>query len=666
MRLINTKTLKLHEFIGRPPPYAILSHTWGGSEVTLQEYQSRSRHHLHHHHHHHREADSNNGFAKILDACRRARSQGLEYAWVDTCCIDKTSSAELGEAINSMFKWYQDAAVCYAFLEDVSARHRDCSEKAACKATEGVMQPTTAGVGLTNSRWFTRGWTLQELIAPRNVEFYDREWNMIGEKQSMVSELRTITGIDTFVIQGGPLEQVSIARRMSWAAHRETSRVEDLAYSLLGIFGVNMPLVYGEGPKAFLRLQEEILRQSDDQTLFAWRADPSDDNKAQVRGLFASSPREFGNFFDGLLERRDSEGVVSRTKDHLVRLWDVESSSEPMSLKNRGIRITGQIQDVRARYERHDTVILLLNCCFGGNPGRTAGIYLRRQDKDRYARIRPDELASVEPTGGHITPLTLYGVRSTAEVRGHHYDQPWTSSYKIRRELAALEDPTFQDIQATKSRYEHAFYIESDSLKPWTLFGRFRLHGVLMADSRGLLRFFRFKPDAAYEDMMIKTYPGFHVVLLYRTRGSSDVILVVLGRKLGGVGVVNGDQQQHWVTATYLTRRELSDNSSRLLDAVGALTETTTASSEVSCDVMDYEFRLWLRLTPSMVEDVPVSQLQIAGPWPTSLGRSFARLGRAGVVKFVSWVAMITWFLTLSFVEGVDPEVVEWPGMMPE
>ena len=195
MRLINTKTFKLQEFIGKVPPYAILSHTWGDRETTLQEFQNRTY------------RKGSREIAKIFATCHQARSQGLDYAWVDTCSIDKASSTELGEAINSMFRWYREAAVCYAFLEDVSTKQ--------LAGPNRIRRPTSGGIGLSDSRWFTRGWTLQELIAPCNMEFYDKDWNLIGEKQDMVSELRNITGIDTFVLQGGPLEQVSIARRMS-------------------------------------------------------------------------------------------------------------------------------------------------------------------------------------------------------------------------------------------------------------------------------------------------------------------------------------------------------------------------------------------------------------------------------------------------------------------
>ncbi|RBR13291.1 uncharacterized protein FIESC28_08257 [Fusarium coffeatum] len=514
------------DFIGKVPPYAILSHTWGDRETTLQEFQNRTY------------RKGSREIAKIFATCRQARSQGLDYAWVDTCSIDKTSSTELGEAINSMFKWYRDAAVCYAFLEDISTK-QPAEPKRRWRSTSG-------GFGLTNSRWFTRGWTLQELIAPRNMEFYDKDWNLIGEKQDMVSELRNTTGIDTFVLQGGPLEQ--------------TSREEDIAYSLLGIFGVNMPLLYGEGARSFLRLQEEILKQSADQTLFAWRSTATGADKEEARGLFAHSPREFQNFLDR------GERSIERSeqaKDNLMRLWDSRAPREPWTVSNRGIRVTGRIQDLRPNYERYHTVILLLNCCFGGNPGRVVGIYLRRLDGDRYARIRPGELASVKPLRSIISPYSLYGLRHGDEVRGHYYDQPWTSSYTIRRELEELEHSKFENSQAAKERYEHGFYISAKGLKPTTIFGQYKLHGVMMTDARGLLRFFSFYPDDRHMDIVLKTYPNFRVVLLYKATTSSDLILVLLGRK------VQPDESggQHWVTATYLSRWELEEKSTSRRDS---------------------------------------------------------------------------------------------------
>nr|UWK20183.1 HET-domain containing protein [Trichoderma crystalligenum] len=601
MRLINVRSLKLQEFIGRVPPYAILSHTWGKHEVSLQDFQTQPH-----------QIDSS-GFAKIRATCRLAQNQGLDFVWVDTCCIDKTSSAELGEAINSMFKWYQHAAICYAFLEDVSAEKMDNTLHPI-----GTPQalPTTTGLGLafSRSRWFTRGWTLQELIAPRRLEFFDSHWKAIGEKKALATSLQDITGIDTFVIEGGPLEQVSVARRMSWAANRETTRQEDIAYSLFGIFGVNMPLVYGEGPKAFLRLQEEILKQSDDHTLFAWRAAPPTTDKQQTRGLFASSPAEFQNFLHRQTNLSAQDQQIHYRDDHLIRLWDSKMTQKPITITNKGIQITGRVHDIREHLAPFDTVVLVLNCCFGGDPLRAAGIYLRRQDEGRYARIRPDELASINPQGRHITQLTLYGLRQDAEIRGHHYDQPWTTSYQIRLELADSDLPQFGAISAARRKYEDAFYIQAKSLKQWTIFGQYKLHGVLITDSHGLLRFFSFDPDTPHLDMVLKTYDDFRAMLLFKPDGRSDWILIILGRKPPDA---NGSQL--WMDAIYLMKEDHQEDSSRLLKALKTCKENVTNSQINYLNISGGEQMILASLAPKRVEGILMSEVRLSGPWPTNI-----------------------------------------------
>ncbi|OJZ92803.1 hypothetical protein ASPFODRAFT_202564 [Aspergillus luchuensis CBS 106.47] len=250
MRLINARTLGLEEFVGQNfPKYAILSHTWGQDEVTFQDMQTPT-------------ATKKLGYAKIKHSCERALQDSLDYVWVDTCCIDKTSSAELSEAINSMMAWYAQSKICYAHLADVPPITDQGLDKAA----------------FSRSRWFTRGWTLQELIAPAELVFLAQDWSDIYEREILAGLISDITGISTSFLQVRlfseslkfELMSTSIAERMSWASNRETSRVEDMAYSLLGIFQVNMPLLYGEGSAAFRRLQEEIIKYSDDQSLFAW------------------------------------------------------------------------------------------------------------------------------------------------------------------------------------------------------------------------------------------------------------------------------------------------------------------------------------------------------------------------------------------------------------
>ena len=150
-------------------------------------------------------------------------------------------------------------------------------------------------------RYWTRGWCLQEVIAPSEVMFFDKEWLLIGSKAELKEEIEAITSIDRWVLTcSTPLSSISIAKRMSWAAARNTTLTEDMAYCLLGIFDVNMPLLYGEGPKAFVRLQEEILKKTTDLSLFAWLAN----EHTLFRGGLAESPAEFRSCGKICAERR--------------------------------------------------------------------------------------------------------------------------------------------------------------------------------------------------------------------------------------------------------------------------------------------------------------------------------------------------------------------------
>ncbi|KAK3994876.1 heterokaryon incompatibility protein-domain-containing protein, partial [Cladorrhinum sp. PSN332] len=258
MRLLNVKTHQLEDAIvtdTKFPPYSILSHTWGQEEVSFQDLTKGDE-----------LLQQLAGYTKILGCCAKSASEGFEHTWIDTCCIDKSSSAELSEAINSMFRWYSKAQVCYAYLSDVDGIGEDSPEK--------------DGSSFRRSRWFTRGWTLQELLAPVEVVFLNRDWEEIGTKSSLASVIASFTRIDAGALKK-PLcgsEAVShhcagysIAQKMCWAAWRKTTREEDRAYSLMGLFGVNMPLLYGEGgEKAFARLQSQIMEQSSDDSIFAW------------------------------------------------------------------------------------------------------------------------------------------------------------------------------------------------------------------------------------------------------------------------------------------------------------------------------------------------------------------------------------------------------------
>jgi hypothetical protein len=221
------------------PPYAILSHTWGsnGEEVTFKDITGHT-------------GKNKPGYAKIQFCGNQAANDGLQYFWVDTCCINKSSSAELTEAINSMFRWYREAAKCYVYLSDVSKGNYDEYDH----LSRSIWKSAFCG-----SRWFTRGWTLQELIAPISVEFYSSEGMRLGDKRSMEQQIHEITSIPVRALRGNPLSDFSFEERLSWATKRETTREEDKAYSLLGIFDIYMPLIYGEGGEnAFKRLRKKI------------------------------------------------------------------------------------------------------------------------------------------------------------------------------------------------------------------------------------------------------------------------------------------------------------------------------------------------------------------------------------------------------------------------
>lgn len=271
MWLISTNSYQLEEFLDSSvaPPYAILSHTWGNNEPTFKSVCEAGGD---------QQARQN---TKIRYTCEQAKNHGLSHAWIDTICIDKDSSAGLTEAINSMYRYYEEAQYCYAFLTDVDGGGLRLHDTGRAREE------------FKKAKWFTRGWTLQELIAPTEVLFYDRNWGALGVRSALFGLISEITTIDHQVLRDprAYLRSCSIAKRMSWAAGRKTTRTEDEAYSLLGIFEVSMPMVYGEGRNAFIRLQEEILRRSTDLSIFAWTYD--DSLPPEECQLLARSPKAF-------------------------------------------------------------------------------------------------------------------------------------------------------------------------------------------------------------------------------------------------------------------------------------------------------------------------------------------------------------------------------------
>ncbi|TBU35788.1 heterokaryon incompatibility protein-domain-containing protein [Dichomitus squalens] len=373
MRLLDTET---GHFVNNPGtvPYAILSHVWDRRELSYQDAlqiqnssqltavvdevsPSQSPTLVSH---------TSSAFSiaysssildhpdltsKVREACRVAREHGYRYIWIDSCCIDKTSSSELSEAINSMHRWYRDASVCYAFLADVPTANR--------------AEIRSPGSPFYQSRWFTRGWTLQELIASRSLVFLSRDWVALGTKVSLVDVVETITGIDQDILRHQKsLDQVSVARRMSWASRRSTTRVEDEAYCLLGIFGINMETLYGEGRHAFFRLQEKILMQIPDQSIFAWGlpfprhipppAPPEVLDLVTLDAtLFARAPSDFAH----------SDAIVSLSH-HGFRTKLQRSTLQPpeYSFSSYGLRTELPVVPAHAHYTTPDYVFVILAC----------------------------------------------------------------------------------------------------------------------------------------------------------------------------------------------------------------------------------------------------------------------------------------------------------------
>jgi ankyrin repeat protein len=384
MRLLETDNIELREFTDHEiPPYAILSHTWGAEEITLRDLEKN------------RIVVGREGYEKIKQCCSVAADRGFKYLWVDTCCIDKTSSAELSEAINSMYRWYEEAGECYAYLSDVPSK-----------------------VEFSKSRWFTRGWTLQELIAPSAVIFFNEKWKVLGTKEGLKQVIYDCTRIPANILSGKDgLETLSVAQKMSWAAKRETTRVEDRAYSLLGIFGIHMPLIYGEKETAFIRLQEEIMKISDDHTLFAWK---SGDNRG---GLLATSPAAF----------IDSSNIVEFTPFDTV--------SNPLTVSSRGVHL--ELRFVGANKQGLGLVVLHCKERDGGNAPiaifvRDSFLTMSQFERVRSETFQPLDLGRLRPSQ---YPLRRVCIRKGRVVRTQKLEDPGNYD-NLDQEDFTLELPT--------------------------------------------------------------------------------------------------------------------------------------------------------------------------------------------------------------------------------
>ncbi|KAG6362695.1 hypothetical protein INS49_007788 [Diaporthe citri] len=384
MRLISTQSLKVVSIReDEIPPYAILSHTWDKDEVTLQEMQgfgaellsTASRIDL---------LKAKQGLRKVLHAANLAASEGHDWIWIDTCYIDKTSSAELSEAINSMYRWYQGSEICYVYLSDARLGDKEL-QKSGDESLGRLIQ---------DSRWIACGWTFQELIAPSSVLFYSSDWSFIGRSSEdhIIRTLAEATGIDIGVLSGDiATQEVSVANRMRWASKRKTTRKEDMAYCLMGLFSVSMPLLYGEGGvRSFIRLQNEILQATDDQTISAWSTPPGSKDNIRASGLLAESPAYF----------RDAPSMYPMSD------WYQPEISTPWSMTNRGLMVQLYLQpsksDGSTKEDSADDFVAVLNCSAEISRVDYLGrewirdysptISLRRLWGDQFARMHGDEV----------------------------------------------------------------------------------------------------------------------------------------------------------------------------------------------------------------------------------------------------------------------------------
>ncbi len=416
----------------RTPKYAILSHTWETEEVLFDDICDPAQ----------PLPSQKKDLAKLRGGCVRARRNGYRYIWIDTCCINKSSSAELSESINSMFQWYHKSARCYAYLADVNATGAD-------------------GVAFEKSRWFTRGWTLQELIAPEHDCFYDTYWSFLGRRhaditafddshaEDLAERISLTTGIPIPILRwprksledffrlllkrlnsddyydaglSEALSSFSIAQKMSWAARRLTTRVEDEAYSLMRLFGVNMPLLYGEGRHAFFRLQQEILRTSNDQSILA----SVQENSGRIWEpcpLLASSPRSFS---DSSVER-PTVGVPVWPRDNtqplpgapklspFAKALEISLCLCPLNLEP----FYGEPRRSHGRAERGTYYFGILDCVYQTDFMSHPAIVLQDVDMTRqnFVRVNGYQLRKTSPVDLTTTSPELWSDKSIDSER---------------------------------------------------------------------------------------------------------------------------------------------------------------------------------------------------------------------------------------------------------
>ncbi|KAL4072666.1 heterokaryon incompatibility protein-domain-containing protein [Scleroderma yunnanense] len=454
--------------------YAILSHRWFEQEVDYKEMTKLAK----------MKKDEQDeirqrlGYRKIHDSCEQARRDGYEWLWVDTCCIDKRSSAELSEAINSMYRWYENSKICYAYLHDVSGPSFPTE-------SDDERYPTSDGY----PEWFSRGWTLQEMIAPNNVQFFNKHWQPIGDKATLAKTLTCITRIPEHILKDGlSSNRPCAAQIMSWAANRKTTRVEDRAYSLLGLLDVNMPMLYGEGKKAFQRLQLEIIRMSNDQSVFAWGFKGENERTGSILADDPSffwncddmKPMDYNEFIRSLKGDAPEEQLSSIEEDRLGTFL----------ITNRGIQIwmflrplldSGSVFEARLPYRSRLSPVRITLTLWNSNYYRysTSGkgyptektlyfrqVYLRYQDTPYYKTTF--EIDDTIITKNGFTHCGAYPPKLTASTFALTSTDPlcvkvYSDNQAHRRFAVGFGQCFGQD-------WIHVIYEKSTGEQPWWLY----------------------------------------------------------------------------------------------------------------------------------------------------------------------------------------------------
>jgi hypothetical protein len=469
MRLLNTHTLELKDFnTGSVPVYAILSHTWeDGEEVTFKELPTRA-------------ARNKKGFRKISDFCDEAAARGIDWGWVDTCCIDKTDLVELSLAINSMYAWYRDSAICFAYLSDfqLPQRSRGWAEQ-----------------DLAKSRWFKRGWTLQELIAPEYLVFYDSRWRPFGTKHELADVVSQVTGISEGLLRGlKSLDDFSCAQKMSWAAFRQTTRVEDRAYSLLGLFNICFPPLYGEGWKAFGRLQEEILKVSMDQSIFAWTqkgifkpqnssngGDLGDWSSRYRCSILAPTPECFHESSSVICARKnDTEYAHPRLASHISGIEDGRRAllNRPTTITNTGLQIPLLALAIKNSPNR-SLVEVMLNCCHDYDRESKITIFLVT-GVNIFERPRMVPAWRIEP---HYLGLAQERFVEVFYFDIHPIHAAWPTSFEVSQSPEMTQEGYNQERQAAKERIQVARGSQIRGMRkmPWLVTAAVVASGLLCA-----------------------------------------------------------------------------------------------------------------------------------------------------------------------------------------